>query len=106
MCAGIGAVNDVDVSSLVRIHVVCLNGGRTISDAVNRCTPKICVCGDVRNEETNFFRSKRIADINRSYPSRKVGYKNDLLVEGVPEVFVGGMGTEATAALAEVERTA
>ena len=106
MCAGVGAINDVDEPPLVSVHVVSLDGGRAIQDAVDGRAPQIRVGRNVWNEETYFVWSKRIAIIDRPYPSGEVSNEYDLLVEGVPEVLIGGMGTEATATLAEVEWTA
>ena len=106
MQAGVRAVNDVDVSPLVRVYVVGLNGGRAVDNAVDRRAPQISIGGDVGDVERHFFRSKRIADVDTPHPRVEVRDEHDLLVERVAEVLVGGVRAEATAALAEVERTA
>src|SRR5262245_33146260 len=106
MCASIGSINDVDIPSLVSVHVVSLNGGWAIHDAVDCRASQISVGGGVGNIETHFPWSKRIAVIDRPHPCGEVGNKHDLLVERRPEILIGGMRTEATAARAEVEWTA
>src|SRR5215472_17098571 len=105
MCAGVGAVNDIDVPTLVSVHVVGLDGWRAIHDAVDRRAPEVGVGGGVGNIKTHFLWSKRIAIIYRPHPCGEVSDEHDLLVERRAEVLVSGMRTDATATLAEVEWT-
>src|SRR5215510_6153531 len=102
MRPGVGAVDDVDVPAIIGRKVVGLNRDLAFLDAVDRRAAKIGIVGGGRDIETHLLRVKGVANIDSPYSRVEVGDEHDFLVERWAEFLLGGMGTKAPAAVAEL----
>src|SRR5437867_11522616 len=102
MYASVGAVDDIDITAIIRRKVVRLDGDFAGGRVVVIGAPIISSFVGRGDIEGHLLRVKRISDIDSPHARVEVGDEHDLLVEGRTEFLLGGMGTEPPATVAEL----
>src|SRR5262245_57159226 len=108
MHSRVGAVYNVNQSTIIHIDVVSLNSevadlhGRLARSNRNRRTADVgvsCRRGDII---PYLLGEERIPDVDRAHPCVEPGDKDQFPVINVGEILAASMGAEATAPVAEV----
>src|SRR3954470_22896588 len=104
MHPGIGAVDDVDVSALVALHVVGLDRPLAARLAIDLDAARSGPFSNGRDIKTDFARPIRIADVVRPTPGVEPSDEGELLVEDRRHALVRAMRAEPAAARTESAR--
>ena len=108
MHPGVGAIYDVDVSALIDLDIIGLDG--EVADLHRRLArgncdiraPDIGIGGRRWNVISNLFGAEWISYIDRPHPCIEPRDEDQLSVEKIGEIFTAGMSAKATTAVAEV----
>lgn len=108
MHPGVGAIYDVDVSALIDLDIVGLDG--EVADLHRRLARGNCNvrAADIRiggrgwNVIAYLLRAEWISYIDRPHSCIEPRYKDQLSVEKIGEIFAAGVSAEATTPVAEV----
>ena len=91
MHSGVGAVDNVNITAIVRFHIIGLNRHLAAVLTLDLHATLIRVIGDRGDEKPHFLWLERITNIQCPNSAVEIRYGGDFVPEYRCETFVGGM---------------
>ena len=101
MHAGVGPIYDVDESPIVNLDVVGLDDSFTLDPILGFLTLGLRFLGGCGDKEGHLPGVEGVSNVHGPDPGVEVGHKHHSPIIDGGEGFVGGMGSETAAPLAE-----